>query len=70
MSISASDTIQCDRCGSERHRRHGFKLLSLRRVQQYQCKDCGKLFCAGDEEMLPPLPENLHAPAPIKGQPS
>ena len=62
MSISTSDAICCDRCGSGSYRRFGFKLLSLRKVQQYQCKACGKLFCAANDEGEPiPCPAQSRA---------
>ncbi len=54
-----STTIQCGRCGSSKLRRFGFRILSDRRMQQYQCKVCGKVFCAGaSEPMDGPEPES------------
>jgi transposase-like protein len=35
---------KCPKCGSEDVRKSGFKLLSGRKAQQYQCKKCGRVF--------------------------
>ena len=53
--------FKCDRCGSTNFRRAGFRLLSERRIQQYQCKDCGKIFWSREgvgAEMLPVVRES------------
>ncbi len=63
MSVSTSDAIHCDRCGSAHFRRFGFRILSLRRSQQYQCKDCGKVFCVGEGEAISPPAQGAPADA-------
>jgi hypothetical protein len=52
--------LRCDRCNSTNFRRAGYKLLSERKIQQYQCKDCGKIFWSREglgEEALPVVRE-------------
>jgi len=39
-----SDAPSCKCCNSSETVKHGFQLLSLRQVQLWKCKNCGKIF--------------------------
>ena len=47
--------MQCPRCGADAVKA-GTKALSGRRVQRYQCKQCGFLFREPDEAEAPDRP--------------
>lgn len=36
--------MKCAKCGSEETRKYGRKIVAAGTFQQYQCKNCGKLF--------------------------
>jgi transposase-like protein len=48
MMINSATTdcviLQCSRCGATATRKYGKRFVDGRKVQQYQCRGCGKVF--------------------------